>query len=341
MIESELTIYNCDNYIAECIANPLTCFLCNISKDKRYDIVNVVQSYGDPFKHLIRIVNDKGDYSNLPFKYFKIIPRSSNKYDDCFVILNPLSESNKVFSLGLLLYSDLKYGKYYQVVPGSYDEITDMISVYEDDGLSHGKYKMSIFIVSKYPLEKIIEHNKNFEKIEKHHKFLKEANDMSFDEFKNRMNSDADFANIINSIDINNLDICNKLDKLARMYTRYCVIEYIKNHKNKEDVEKMELKKTDNYKKFAEKLKEKTGCEVLIEIVEKNHYHFQLDKDGISIGVLCIDKGDPSFAPFTKLATAKNENFINCTYMPLMDDLTKVLKVLGEMFTCDLEVNKE
>lgn len=72
--------------------------------------------------------------------------------------------------------------------------------------------------------------------------------------------------------------------------------------------------------------------------MKKNHYHFQLDSDGISIGVLCMDKGEPSFAPFTTLKNVKNDNFINCTYMSLIDDLINVFKVLGDMFTCDLEV---
>ena len=48
----------------------------------------------------------------------------------------------------------------------------------------------------------------------------------------------------------------------------------------------MEIIKVKNYKVFAENLKKKTGCNVIIKIMDdKAHYHFQLDKDGISLGV--------------------------------------------------------
>ena len=73
----------------------------------------------------------------------------------------------------------------------------------------------------------------------------------------------------------------------------------------------MEIMKVKNYKVFAETLKKKTGCEVSIKILDKDHFHFQLNKDGISLGVLCIDQGEASFAPFTTFETANNDQYIN------------------------------
>lgn len=101
----------------------------------------------------------------------------------------------------------------------------------------------------------------------------------------------------------------------------------------------MEIMKVKNYKVFAETLKKKTGCEVIINIMNgKDHYHFQLNKDGISLGVLCIDKGEASFAPFVSHDTARDDQYINIEYMPMLDDFIGVLKVFGEMFVCEEEV---
>ena len=97
----------------------------------------------------------------------------------------------------------------------------------------------------------------------------------------------------------------------------------------------MEIMKVKNYKVFAETLKKKTGCEVSIKILGKNHFHFQLNKDGISLGVLCIDQGEASFAPFTTFETANNDQYINVQYMPMLDDFIAVLKVFNELFVCE------
>mgnify|MGYP000875596540 FL=1 len=101
----------------------------------------------------------------------------------------------------------------------------------------------------------------------------------------------------------------------------------------------MEIIKVKNYKVFAENLKKKTGCNIIIKIMDdKDHYHFQLDKDGISLGVLCLDKGEASFAPFVTLNTAENDQYINVKYMPMLDDFISVLKVFDELFVCEEEV---
>lgn len=100
----------------------------------------------------------------------------------------------------------------------------------------------------------------------------------------------------------------------------------------------MEIIKVKNYKVFAENLKKKTGCNVTIQIMnDRDHYHFQLDKDGISLGVLCLDQGEASFAPFVTLDTAEDDQYINVKYMPMLGDFISVLKVFNEMFVCEEE----
>lgn len=97
----------------------------------------------------------------------------------------------------------------------------------------------------------------------------------------------------------------------------------------------MEIMKVKNYKVFAETLKKKTGCEVNIKLMNTDHTHYQLSKDGISLGVLCIDKGEVSFAPFANHETAQNDQYINVQYMPMLDDFIGVLKVFSELFVCE------
>jgi short-subunit dehydrogenase len=100
----------------------------------------------------------------------------------------------------------------------------------------------------------------------------------------------------------------------------------------------MEIIKVKNYKVFAENLKKKTGCNVTIQIMnDRDHYHFQLDKDGISLGVLCLNQGEASFAPFVTLDTAEDDQYINVKYMPMLGDFISVLKVFDEMFVCEEE----
>lgn len=97
----------------------------------------------------------------------------------------------------------------------------------------------------------------------------------------------------------------------------------------------MEIMKVKNYKAFSETLKKKTGCEVNIKLIDTNHTHYQLSKDGISLGVLCIDKGEVSFAPFVNHETVQDDQYINVQYMPMLNDFIGVLKVFSELFVCE------
>lgn len=97
----------------------------------------------------------------------------------------------------------------------------------------------------------------------------------------------------------------------------------------------MEIYKVKDYKKFADDLRNKTGCDVKINIIGKDHTHYQLDKMGLSLGVLCVNKGEVSFAPFETHETAKNDQYINVQYFPLLDDFVELLAAFREMFVSE------
>lgn len=99
----------------------------------------------------------------------------------------------------------------------------------------------------------------------------------------------------------------------------------------------MEVYKVKNYKVFAKQLEEKTGCDILIRLMGKDHTHYQFNKMGLSLGVLCIDHGNASFAPFVTLDTAKNDQYINAENLPLFDDFVMLMKTFREMFVDDSE----
>lgn len=94
----------------------------------------------------------------------------------------------------------------------------------------------------------------------------------------------------------------------------------------------MDIYKVKNYKVFAKDLEEKTGCEVLIRVMGSNHTHYQLNKMGISLGVLCVNDGYMSFAPFVTLDSAKNDQYIGAENLPLFDDFAAILAVFHTMF---------
>ena len=97
----------------------------------------------------------------------------------------------------------------------------------------------------------------------------------------------------------------------------------------------MDIYKVKNYKTFADELTKKTGCDVTIAVLERNHFHYQLNKMGISLGVLCVNDGEVSFAPFETLESAKNNQYINVKYAPMFDDFVHVLNVFKNMFTTE------
>ena len=95
----------------------------------------------------------------------------------------------------------------------------------------------------------------------------------------------------------------------------------------------MEIYKVKNYKTFAEELANKTGCDIKIQLQrDRDHIHHQLDKMGISLGVLCVNNGEISFAPFERFDTVKNEQYINAKYLTLFDDFKQLMKTFQEMF---------
>lgn len=100
------------------------------------------------------------------------------------------------------------------------------------------------------------------------------------------------------------------------------------------------IDKVKNYRQFAEILEKKTGCSIKIKVIDNNgnHVHYQLnDKYDMTIGVLCVDNGFASFAPFETHESVKNEQYINVKYMAQFDDFVKVLSVFREMFIVEVE----
>lgn len=99
----------------------------------------------------------------------------------------------------------------------------------------------------------------------------------------------------------------------------------------------MEIHKVKDYKVFAKQLEEKTGCDVLIRLMGKEHTHYQLNKMGLSLGVLCVNNGTASFAPFVNLDSVQNDQYISVENFPLFDDFVTLLTVFREIFVEDSE----
>lgn len=100
----------------------------------------------------------------------------------------------------------------------------------------------------------------------------------------------------------------------------------------------MEVIKIKNYRDFGRKLEKSTGCDILIQIMDdKDHVHYQCSKMGISLGVLCIQRGDVSFAPFETLKSARNDQFINVKFFPFIDDFVDLMSSLKEIFVSSEE----
>ena len=96
------------------------------------------------------------------------------------------------------------------------------------------------------------------------------------------------------------------------------------------------INKVKNYKQFAKLLEEKTGCSVSIEIIDKDHIHYQInDEYKTSLGILCIDHGDVAFAPFATHDDNENEQFISVIHFVQVDGFNKLMNAFKEMFVVD------
>lgn len=100
--------------------------------------------------------------------------------------------------------------------------------------------------------------------------------------------------------------------------------------------------KAKNYKAFAALLEKETGCTVKIELMNSkaDHVHYQLnDKYDMTLGVLCVNDGDVSFAPFETLESASDNQYINVGYMVQFDDFAKLLNVFAKLFVSTEETD--
>ena len=96
-----------------------------------------------------------------------------------------------------------------------------------------------------------------------------------------------------------------------------------------------EIKTVKNYRTFADELAKKTGCSVKIKLMNDkgNHIHYQLnDKYDMTLGILCIDDGVASFAPFVNHDTVHNEQYISMNKFPMLEELIATMTVLRDMF---------
>lgn len=97
----------------------------------------------------------------------------------------------------------------------------------------------------------------------------------------------------------------------------------------------MKIMQVSNYKVFASTLEARTGCSIRIKIMGQDHTHYELSKMGISLGILCIDKGTASFAPFVTHENAQDSQYISIKYFPMLEDFIQVLQTLFDLFTYD------
>lgn len=102
-----------------------------------------------------------------------------------------------------------------------------------------------------------------------------------------------------------------------------------------------DFKRVNNYVEFARMLEQATGCSVKIKIMNReDHIHYQLNnRYDVSLGVLCIDKGIASFAPFATHETARDEQYIYVQYMVMFDEFINVLSAFKKIFVEEAGVN--
>lgn len=97
-----------------------------------------------------------------------------------------------------------------------------------------------------------------------------------------------------------------------------------------------------NYKAFAALLEKETGCTVKIKLMDNkaDHVHYQLnDKYDMTLGVLCVDNGDVSFAPFETHESVSNNQYINVQHMVQFDDFAKLIGVFAKLFVSTEETD--
>ena len=100
-----------------------------------------------------------------------------------------------------------------------------------------------------------------------------------------------------------------------------------------------DIKKVKNFRGFGELLEKETGCDITIQLMDGDgsHTHYQFnDRFGMTLGVLCVDDGYASFAPFETLDSADDNQYINISHLTQIDDFMNVLSVLGKIFIADV-----
>jgi len=94
----------------------------------------------------------------------------------------------------------------------------------------------------------------------------------------------------------------------------------------------LNILKVKDYIEFGDKLKELTGCNVCYKIMrDDNHYHYELEKNGLTIGIVCYDKGKIRFAPFGTFSNCPNDRFIDFKFAPSFKDVTETLIKLSTL----------
>lgn len=101
-----------------------------------------------------------------------------------------------------------------------------------------------------------------------------------------------------------------------------------------------EIKQIADYRQLAKILEAEVDCSVKIKIMGSgtSHIHYQInDKYDMALGILCIDNGNVSFAPFVTHENAENNQYINVQYMAQFDDFIKLLRIFKKMFVVEQE----
>lgn len=95
----------------------------------------------------------------------------------------------------------------------------------------------------------------------------------------------------------------------------------------------LNIKKKADYIKFGEEVAKITGCKVTYEVLKReNHFHYQLEKNGMVIGMFCYENGELSFCPFGSFKNgAPNSAYIKFGLAPSFKDMTDALMALSTL----------